>query len=298
MLTQRLSIVTVTGLLGVLLLAGGLMTPVAAAEEREGMTLAPTDVRYEVEPGQVVKGEMTILNDGQLPYDFRVYAAPYSVSGERYNPNFIETPPTSDVFRWIQFDRVDWHANVRETVQVPFTMRVSQDAAPGGHYGIIFAETQPDTSRGSVIRKKRLGMIMYVHVKGDSKLAGETQSIEIDRYQGQAPVTATISYTNTGNVHYMSKQNLHISDVFGRTVYSHEQELAVLPNKPRRVTLTWPGASWLGLYKVGITSIAVDKTTTKNTYVLVAPMWFLALVIATVGVGVVYAIRGKRTKRR
>lgn len=293
----KIKFLVIAGLVGALFLVGN--ASVAHAEEApEGMTLSPTSNNYEVDPGEVVQGELTVLNDGQTPYDFRVYAAPYSVSGENYDPNFMDVTPTSDVFRWIQFEQVNWRAEVRETIKIPFTMRVSGTASPGGHYGVIFAETQPKDDRGSVVRKKRLGMVMYVNVRGDSKLEGKTQSIDIGWLQNRSPVKAEVRYSNTGNVHYMSKQEMIVTDILGRTVYRHTQDLAVLPDKPRQVDLRWSGASWLGLYRVTVASIATGDATSKESYVLVAPVWFLALVIASVGSGVAYAIYGRRKKRR
>ena len=178
-------------------------------------------------------------------------------------------------------------------------MAVPKLAAPGGHYGAIFAEVQPASGdvAGSVARKKRVGSILYVTVNGQTKTMGETQSITIDGLQNQSPLRAGVMVSNGGNTDFMAKQTITVADIFGRTVYQKAQEMTVLPDRPRYVALEWDGAPWLGLYKVAVTSTVLDKTTTKHAFVLVAPVWFLVLIVFVCGAGVVYAIRGRKTRR-
>jgi len=274
-----------------LVLVGVGIQPVFAAEGKESMTLSPTDRRFELDAGETVRSDFTILNDGDTAYDFIVYASPYSINSDSYDPNFEDTPPNADAYKWVSFEKTSWHVEPRQSAKVPFTMKVAKDASPGGHYGVIFAEMKAK-SEGNVARNKRLGLVLYTTVNGDVKMAGKVSDIKTDWYQGQAPVVSSVTLENSGNTHYFSKQSIVVKNVFGKTLYSQSTESTVLPDKPRVVEFAWKGAAWLGLYKVNTSATVFDRTSSKESYVLVAPAWFLFTIVVFVTAGVIYAIRG------
>lgn len=271
--------------------------PVRAAESTvESIVLSPATQRLDRLPANTAKqGEFTVLNDGQHGYDFIVYSAPYWVKDIFYTPDFMADRPNADAHKWVSFSQTKWRVEPRQTVTVPYTITVPGNASPGGHYGVVFAEVQPSGAPGeAVARKKRVGMILYANVEGKVDIAGKTDSIEIGWFQNHAPLKATIDVSNSGNIDFEAKQSLTVADVFGRVVAKSEQEVVVLPDQPRRSVLEWKAAPWLGLFKVTVSSTTPDETTTKESYVLVAPVWFVVVVFVLVGAGVFYALRRKR----
>ena len=285
----------ILGLMLALVLVGVGSLPGLAAEGKESMTLSPTDRRFELDAGETVSSDFTILNDGETAYDFIVYASPYSIDSEAYDPNFEKTPANADAYKWVNFEKTSWHVEPRQSAKVPFTMRVAKDAAPGGHYGVIFAEMRAK-GEGSVARNKRLGLVLYTTVNGDVKMGGKVSDIKTSWYQGQPPVVSTVMIENSGNTHFTSKQSVVIKNVFGKVLHTQDVDTTVLPGKPRAVDFSWKGAAWLGLYSVKTSASALDDSRTKESYVLVAPVWFLFTIVVFVAAGVVYAIRG--AKRR
>jgi len=290
-----------TGLLAALSF-GIIFSPVSKAAttdtaSAEGITLSPVDKRYSVDAGLTKSDTITVLNDGQVAYDFLVYGAPFWVKDAQYTPDFASERANADAYKWVRFPQSKWHIEPRQTINVPFTVTVPKDGAPGGHYGAIFAEVQPADAGGGVARKKRVGSILYVNVNGKIQRAGETESISIDWLQNHSPVRANVRVNNTGNTDFPAKQSLTVANVFGHIVYQASQEVSILPDSPRSIILEWSKVPWLGFYKATVTSTVLDKTTTKGSYVLVAPVWFLVLVIFVCGAGVVYAIRGRKPRR-
>ncbi len=285
-----------------LLLSYAVSPPVFAVDDnrRESLTIAPTDQRYEVSPGDIFSGKITVLNDGTVPVKFSTFSAPFSVQTRNYDQNFTDDKAArADAYKWIQLPQTKWDAAVRQTLNVPFTVRVPLDASPGGHYGAVIVESQPASSQeGSMVLKKQLAMKLYLTVRGNVVTQGETESISLDWFQTRTPLTATVSLTNTGNTDYVAKQLMEVSNALGNHLYRTEQEYNVMPNAPRDVSLDWRGASWLGLYKVKVTSIVLDKDAVKESYVLVTPVWFIVMVVIVCGAGVVYAIRKPRTSRK
>lgn len=269
-------------------------------EEVERIAISPTSKPYDLEAGEIRTDEVTVINDGDLPFDFVMYARPYSVTNEEYTPDFSTTKPNTDVYQWIKFEKTKFSLAPREKATVKYTIKVPQDATPGGHYGVIFAETESkdEAAGASVVRKKRVGSIVYATVKGEYKIEGQTESIEVPFWQSRPPMQVSARVTNTGNTDFAVKNTFVVKDVFGRVKYENSPEKRILPNTTRDITLPWEGSPQFGLFKVDYKIEYLDKATEKSGYVLIAPRWFPILVLAVVAAGVGYAIYTLRKSRR
>ncbi|MFZ1599800.1 MAG: hypothetical protein WAT31_00255, partial [Candidatus Saccharimonas aalborgensis] len=156
-----------------------------------------------------------------------------------------------------------------------------------------------DTQGVSLGRKKRVGMIIYSTVTGDLKPAGAVKQIQIDGYQSQAPLEASVRIENTGNTDFSPTVSYRVEDIFGNTKYqTTSSDHIVLPGITRTIPMSWDQASWLGFYKVTVSTTVLGNTTTQSSYVFVAPQWFILLVVVLIATGVVYAIRSHQTRRR
>lgn len=291
----RIASFTLLGLTAALVFVGMNNRVVHAVDLKEEMTISPTDKHYSVNPGETINDSFQILNSGQVPYDFTAYSAPYSVKDTSYNADTSTAEGRADAFRWIQFKQTAWHAGVRETVTVPFTIHVSQYASPGGHYAVVFAEEKPTTKAATtgVTRNIRMGMIVYVNVKGNASSKGAVDSVALDWYQSVAPLTASARVNNTGQTDFPVRASFVVSDLFGNVKYMQKiSDVYVLPDAPRDVSFQWNNAPWLGIFKAQVGVEVLGKSTVKESYVLVAPKWLLFIVGIIILVG---AIRAART---
>lgn len=268
-----------------------------AVDPLESITLSPTSKTYKVDAGQTFDDSITILNDGQTAYDFIVYTAPYSVESGSYGPDFTNEKANSDAYKWVQFAKTTWHVEPRQTVVVPYTVHVTENTSPGGHYGVIFAETQPQLNSASLARKKRVGCIMYATVSGDVHLAGDVEKISMPWFQTTAPLKSQASVRNTGNSDFLTTVDYEVSDIFGSAKYSLKNDYEVLPSTTRDITVGWDNAPWFGLYKAKMSVKVLDHTTTAETFILIMPTWLLLLVGVMVVSGGVYALRRASQKR-
>lgn len=298
---RRLALV-IAGLSGALLFVVGISNLATAAEPasdpitRESITLSPVSKRYQVDAGTIKTDELTIVNDGAVAYDFIVYARPYSVNDSSYEADFTAQKPNADAYQWVQFDQSRYNIEAGATIKVKYTLRVPQNASPGGHYGVLFAETQPKTQEGTaVVRKKRVGSLVYATVNGEYQLEGNHEKTVLPFWQTRPPLIAVTTVKNTGNTDFISKLGFKVSDVFGNLKFSEEKEYAVLPETTRDMRLEWGGAPWFGLFRAEVKTTFLDKpTVTTSGFVLLLPRW-LAIVVGVVIVGGVgYAILRRR----
>lgn len=287
-------------IVAVLLSAVTAFTPIttALAQDTEKLTLSPTSKRYEVDAGSSQRDSIRVINNGETEYDFAVYARPYSVNNEQYEPNFEEVTPHSQAYRWVQFDKTDFTLKPGEEVTVNYAVRVPEDAAPGGHYGVIFAETQPkDEGSGNVIaRKKRAGSIIYANVDGDIKREGTVSHTDIPFWQQRPPLTASGRVENTGNIDFEVASYLKVQNIFGATVHEASRTQPVLPDTTRAFSLEWDGAPQLGLYKAETTFAFLDQQKVTAGYVLLMPSWLpvFLVILLVAGVGYVVARRFRK----
>jgi len=286
-----------------IVVASAAFSPVFAQNaQTESITMSPTSRKYTIDAGKTIEDKLTIVNDGKTAYDFLVYARPYSIVNNDYqNPNFTQTPKNADIYAWVQFPKTKFHANAGETVTVDYSIRVPAGAAPGGHYGVIFAETQPDTSQSSansVVRKKRVGTIMYTTVNGQYRNTGEIAGNEMPFWQLQPPLHTTVAAKNTGNTDFADETRLTVRDVFGNIKYDVAKSYQVLPDTTRTISLDWDQSPWFGLFKVETQQKFLDKTVKNEGYVLMMPRYMPVALLAVLVIGGLYAYFGRRKNKK
>lgn len=275
----------------------GTAAPAYAAEPVESITLSPTSKTIRVDRGATLADSLTVLNDGQTAYTFKVYAAPYSVKDSAYTPDFVSNGPRSDAFQWVQFPQTQWTVEPRQTVTVPYTLRVSPQAAPGGHYGAIFVEVQSGSEgqEQNLARKKRVGSIVYATVNGDLTMKGSVGASTIPWFQSAAPLHASTTIHNTGNGDFLTQTTYTVRDVFGGVKYTETKEYPILPETTRDILFNWDRSPWVGLYNVEINMTVLGKKDVRSGYVVVMPKWLVFLLGLVTLVGIASLLRHRNT---
>ncbi len=291
------------GLLSGLLLFGLVPTPVSAVQAtdqavRESILLSPTSKHYELDAGATKRDSFKIVNDGTAKFSFTVYARPYSVNNEEYTPNFETDTKNGDAYKWVQFDQPSYQIDPGKTIEVAYTIRVPENAQPGGHYGVLFAETQPSgqVNGTAIIRKKRVGAILYTTVKGDVTLAGDYIGPDVPFWQFKRPLAASQRVKNNGNTDFSVKHGVVVSDFFGAVKYRSEKEQFVLPDTTRRLVNDWTNPSWIGLYRVELNTQFLDTNASSTHYVLMVPIWAYMVLGLLIGARVLYAVAQRKRK--
>ncbi len=270
-----------------------------ASTDEENILLSPTKKRYEMATGESKQDSMKVVNDGSSPISFIVYARPYSVRNENYDPNYDSNAKNADAYKWVQFDKGSFDLAPGESVDIGFTVRVPQNATPGGHYGVLFAETQVLTQPGgtSIVQKKRVGSILYVTVKGDVKLSGDFVGETVPFFQTKAPVLINQRVANKGNTDFVVTSTVSVSDIFGGVKFKNQKESAVLPETTRAIDNSWANPAWIGLYRVEQSVAFLDTTKSTTNYVLLIPIWVYLTTALLIGARVLYAVAHRKRKK-
>lgn len=275
---------------------------VAAADQdstaaTDVIAVSPAMQRIEGKAGTTVTGEFTVINDGKTSFNFIVYGRPYSVTNEQYEPQFETTTATTDLYQWLKFAKVSYTLSAGERIDIPYEMNIPANASIGGHYGVIFAETQPDPAKSSsVLRKKRVGSIMLANVAGDVLHKGAFISSEARFWQFTPPLSASNRIENTGNTDFQATVATTIEDLFGSVKYGERKDYVVYPSTIRNVTFNWDKSPWFGLFKVKQTVTVLDTSTDVTHFVLMVPRWLLLLGIGLIIFGAGYYAFQRRNR--
>jgi hypothetical protein len=268
-----------------------------SASDISTITLTPVTQRIEASTSQTKTGSLTVINNGKTDYDFIVYSRPYSVSDIQYKPDFTTLSSRADAYSWVQFNKTSYHLTVGQRVDIAYTLHVPSNATPGGHYGVIFAEMQPKAQDNaqSILRKKRVGTILFVNVKGATIEKGSFVRDNVPFWQTQPPLTSSLQLRNDGNTDFAATTSLVVKDLFGHTKYGISQQASVFPSTTREISMQWSESPWFGLYKVELHASYLKEVHDSSHYVLLMPRWLPVIFIVTLLIGAAYAaIRRRR----
>lgn len=279
-------------LLAFLIVAGGGIAHDAHAASG-GLTISPTSVDVETAPGGSYSGNMLVINQGELDVTYKVYATPYSVTGEDYQPYFTPIQGATDITKWFNFPTTGNTIKVGNQDTIPYTITVPKGTGAGGYYATVFAETTDKGSAG-VITHKRVGMIVYLRVSGNAIEAGSVDTWSVPWLQ-QAPMTADLKLANTGSVHYQAKVKVTVSDLFGAQKFSYERDPEILPQKLRSIPISWDNGATYGLFKVGGEVTYLNRTEQlPSRYVFIASVPMRLLTISILLAFIIVVVLGSR----
>jgi hypothetical protein len=267
----------------------------AAHAASGGLTISPTSTDASIAPGASYKGEMLVINQGELDIKYNVYATPYSVSGEEYKPFFTPVKGAVDITKWFTFGSKGSALKIGNQDTIPFTISVPKATGAGSYYATVFAETE-DKGTAGVITRKRVGMVVYLRVTGDAVEKGSIASWDVPWLQ-EAPFSATLKMANEGSVHFRTKVKVRISDLFGGTKFTYERDPEIIPQKVRKIPIAWDKGATFGFFKVDGEVNYLDKTEklpTRIVFIASTPMRLLTVGMLLTFIAIVVALGRKR----
>lgn len=263
--------------------------------KNSGIAMSPVKKRYEYEPGTTNRDTIKITNVGNTRYSFKMYAEPYSVKNENYETDFLTVRKNTDFQDWVTFDKTSFTLAPGESLNAGYTVVVPPNAIPGGHYGVIFAETLPQedgSENVGLIGRNRVGAPVFATVKGDYKMGGKFLGIKTPGLQFKSPLKSELDVENTGSSHFVVDTVFAVSDAFNNRKFTMTNQYDMLPQSVRKIPLYWEKSPNFGLYKVTVSAKFLDQETTKTSYVLMAPLaYYMVFVIALLVAVIVFVAK-------
>lgn len=276
-----------------------------------------TSFTYTVNPGAAVDDTLVVANRGATALDLAVYAAD-GYTTESGQLDLLTTQDTSTgVGAWVDTDIDTVTVESGQTVDVPFSVQVPQDATPGDYVGGVVTSLAQSDEEAGINVDRRLGVRITLHVGGELRPSLAVEDVSV-AYHGTlnpfATGDATVSYTlhNTGNAILSAQQLASVAGPFGwftAAAAAQEAPPQLLPGESWDVTV--PVEDVAPTFRVSATAVVTPLltdlsgsatsldavTATDSTWAV--PWSLLVLVLLVVGavVGTARVVRRRRRRR-
>lgn len=277
------SFVTVLLVLFPLFQASAYVVRQAPDDEVTGLlTLSPTSVELDVNPGQVVNADMTIVNRTGEPLAVDITTEDFEGSSDPSVPAVLLGPVDSPqgAKTWMQPEVNRLPINQGETITMSVKITVPQDAAPGGHYGIFLASfttpaTRADGTGMNVI--SRVGCYFLLRVAGPVEEKGSLDPLYVDGFRLSGPVPVGLQFNNQGTVHLKPAGKVIIKNLLGITVAEIPvTPWTVLPDASRYTEVAWDRELLFGRYSV---EAVIDYGTEGKQLIASTSFWAFSWII-------------------
>jgi len=197
--------------------------------------------RYTLNPGGTVRDGLVVVNHGKQPIDLAIYTADgFTTDGGQLDLLTSDVGSTG-VGAWVHASRKKVRIQPGRSVDVPFRLRLPENATPGDYLGgIVTSLTQAGSVDGMNV-DRRLAMRIRLRVGGALKPGLTVEDLHVSYDDTANPfgkADATVAYTirNTGNAILAAQQEVSVTGPLGRLVV----DAADVPDAPELL----PGEQW------------------------------------------------------
>lgn len=213
----------------------------------QALEIAPPVLNLRANPGETIKASISLRDVSTSPLVVRNQINDFVAAGEDGTPKLLLEDSTEEspysLKTWIQA-LPQFTLKPREVNNLPLTIRVPANAAPGGYYAVIrFTATPPGLDGSGVSLSASLGTLVLLRVNGDAK-----EDLKIEQFSAtkngetkslfeSAPITFTTRLKNNGSSHEQPTGQIAVKDMFGNAVANVNVNLNrnnILPSSIRR----------------------------------------------------------------
>lgn len=245
---KRLYFTTILTAIVALLMGVTVFAQTNDIENGQALEIAPPVISLKADPGQTITTQISLRDVSRNSLIVKSQINDFVAADENGTPNLIledeeEVDNIYSLKNWIDPFQ-DMTLEPKEIKNLPVTIRVPKDAAPGGYYGVVrFTATAPELQETGVSLSASLGALILVRVNGDVKqsVAIEEFSLSDDTRTGtlfeSTPLNFIVRIKNNGNVHEQPVGQITITDMFNNTVAKVNVNLEkrnILPDSIRR----------------------------------------------------------------
>ena len=254
-----------SGLVLLVALVVGLVAPTwvhAANTGPIGIQISPVKVEVNVDPGQSYTFKVKPFNvtDGNLLLTPLVND--FKAKDETGTPAIVlagSAPAASSLKSWLTLsDAAPFQLPPKTAKPIIVTLKVPQDAEPGGHYGVVrFTGAGLGQNGNNVALVASWGTLVLVRVSGNITERLTVASFYTSRHGVRSrwfekgPIGFTERINNSGNVHVAPRGNITVTNMFGGQVASiviNGDGGNILPDSIRRFDQSFSKSHLFGRY--------------------------------------------------
>ena len=285
-----------------------------ARAQSVGLSITPPLLKIALSPGDHWESSIKVMNVATAG-DVTVYGTVvgFKPQGENGQAAFLpaqQGSSTSELSAWVSVLPAGVTIHPAQSAEIPFSIDVPRDAAPGGHYAAILIGTKNfgSASPGATVNvASYLSSLLFVRIAGNVVEDGSIEEFSINKDWLQKPAADfTLRFRNTGNVDLVPQGVITVYNMWGKergTIPVNQEDDTfgnVLPQSVRKFSFHWESGA--GLLDFGrYTAVATLDYGTENRrsdskevafwVVPVVPMAETLLAIAIIIFLLVWSIR-------
>ncbi len=249
-----------------------LIVPIASAQiSISPPTGSDRNFNFEVPAGQQATGVLKIRNLLDEPTNIQIYSVDATQSRSGVLAFTTKENPQNSIGLWVKSDAKNTTLKAGETREMPFTIQVPQNAAPGTYVGGLAVEeissdqgSANDQAGKQVTVSARVISKVYLKVPGEIIHKYNWQSLKFTKNPEKE---FSMNIQNIGNSLLTFEGSLSVENVFSKkqdlvkinkgSIFAHASENIIIP---------WKNSSNFGIYKVktNITFGKYDFLTRKS----------------------------------
>ena len=198
------------------------------------LTLSPPLYEIGAMPGQTLKTGLKVFNETDKANTFYLEAQNFSAKGEEGDPYFVDEIGKEGLASWIELPG-SIHLESGELKQMEFTIKVPENADPGGYYAAIFLSTSPPVAEeaGAVGLAAKIGTLVLLRIGGEVIEEGrliEFGLVDAKRVFSHLPIDFLVRVENLGTVHIKPAGTIEIRNIFGIKTEEVKVNIAKMPD--------------------------------------------------------------------
>jgi len=257
----------------------GAAFPVDAANT--GLTIQPIKASHTIEPGKSVESSILLTNASDEDINVDVKVEDFIPLAGADSIQFVSRAPGVTTVRdWVAVQGGSSFVFKKgETRRIPYTITAPADAEPGSHFGVAFFKaTRLDDAGAQLKVGTQVGMLIFVTVPGDFRQEGRILDFTAPGFVQTGPVGFSMSFENTGTVHFEPKGKITIRNMFGNEVGVVPIEgNVVLPTGKRELKFQWDTSGiLLGAYTADASVLDGEgnELTSDSVTFYAFPVWY------------------------
>ncbi len=234
----------------------------AAQAQSIGIRISPIKIDELVKPGEIIDKTLKVTNDSPSDKTFYVYLNDFEADGESGQAKLVQAG--SDEYglsSWLTITNQGIDFAPGETKEIPFSLKVPDDAAPGGYNGAILVGTEApkvkveSEDKGAAISTaQRTACLLLFQITGKTSEDAYVREFTTDKefYGTPFDVKFLLRINNIGNTHIKPQGTISIKNAFGKDaaiIRINEKGSSVLRNSIRKFEESWSGKLAFGRYK-------------------------------------------------
>lgn len=276
----------------------------------KSFTVTPMNREMKLEVGRIYEGEITVASPADAESDFHyvVSVTPYSVVDEYNTPDLLTVSNWSEMVNWVEIENPTGVIKANQSAKVKYKIKVPLDAPAGGQYVTVSVRSNDfaTTSNSSQVQNVlELASVIYAEIGGETNHAGYVAENTIPGFVTSGTPAVNTLIINNGNVHETATVTIQVKNVLtGTTIYPHEGESGefyemVMPAGSRYVTRELDELAALGVYEVTQNVEFLGETSYNTVKMVICPIWFIVLVMITLGalIGTIAALIVRRRRQ-